>query len=165
MNIFVTDENPRVCAENLDDKRVIKMVLESAQILSTAVTLNGGQGMYKPTHTGHPCVQWAAECYENWLWLFNHMMALHNEFKIISGGKTHLSFRKVMDSKLIHEAYKFLDRDKDRTPFVNCAGNKSLGLDYTDMTDVHKAYQLYLNDRWDRDIRRPIWSRNGQRRI
>lgn len=37
MNIFVVDEDPAICAEYLDDKRVVKMVLETAQMLSTAL--------------------------------------------------------------------------------------------------------------------------------
>ncbi len=40
MNIFVSDENPEKAAKNLDDKRVIKMILESTQLLCTAVNIH-----------------------------------------------------------------------------------------------------------------------------
>ena len=111
MNIFVTDPDPRKCAQNLDDKRVIKMILESVQILSTAVTMNGGTGIYRPTHQGHPCTKWAATCYKNWLWLFNHMCSLQTEFFELSNGKYHASYKKALSSKLIHQAYIHTDRD------------------------------------------------------
>ena len=79
MNIFVTDPCPKISAQNLDNKRVVKMLLESAQLLSTAITLNGGKGIYKPTHIHHPCTKWVAHSYQNWLWLFRHMCHLQDE--------------------------------------------------------------------------------------
>ena len=43
VNIFILDENPKTCAEYHCDKHVIKMILESAQMLSTVSRLNGGE--------------------------------------------------------------------------------------------------------------------------
>ena len=164
MNIFVTDPNPRIAAKNLDDKRVIKMVLETAQILSTAVTINGGRGIYKPTHKFHPCVQWAAKNHRNWMWLFNHFICLHNEFIELTG-KKHKSFITLIQEGLVVEASRVIPKSDSTTPFVNCAANKSLGISYTDQRDVYIAYQLYLNDRWETDKRKPTWSRGNGRTI
>jgi hypothetical protein len=72
MNIFYVDENPGTAATNLIDKHVVKMVLETAQIMCTALSLHGVQTPYKPTHKNHPAVKWAAQSQPNFLWLFWH---------------------------------------------------------------------------------------------
>lgn len=66
MNIFVLDENPELAARAHCDKHVSKMILESAQMLSTVFG-----GPYKPTHKNHPCTLWVGESRQNaeWLWL------------------------------------------------------------------------------------------------
>jgi len=58
VNIFITDISPLISAQSLDDKRVVKMVLESAQLLSSAIFINTGfiySDIYRPTHLHHPC--------------------------------------------------------------------------------------------------------------
>ena len=69
MNIFVLSKDPKTCAKYHNDKHVVKMVLESAQLLSTAHYLNGSKGPYKPTHTKHPCATWTAKSLGNYIWL------------------------------------------------------------------------------------------------
>ena len=54
MNVFILDTNPHAAAKMQCDKHVVKMCLETAQILST---ITGGP--YKPTHANHPCTLWA----------------------------------------------------------------------------------------------------------
>jgi len=70
MNIFVLDENPYLAAKYHCDKHVVKMILETAQILSTVMDKKGKwqSWMYKPTHRNHPCVIWA-EDETNFAWL------------------------------------------------------------------------------------------------
>jgi len=68
MNIFVLDENPRVAAQYHCDKHVVKMVLETAQILCTVLHKNGLEVPYKATHLNHPCTLWAGESQDNFLW-------------------------------------------------------------------------------------------------
>lgn len=61
MNIFVTDQCPIISAQALDNKRVIKIVMETAQLLSTAIFMNSSvryDHLYKPTHQKHPCTIW-----------------------------------------------------------------------------------------------------------
>lgn len=68
------------------DKHVVKMVLESAQILSTTHRVIDGDsradvaGLYRKTHTNHPCSKWARESSSNYLWLCDHAMALATEY-------------------------------------------------------------------------------------
>jgi hypothetical protein len=73
------------------------MTLESAQILCSAVYLNRGvriDGLYKPTHLKHPCVQWAAASHVNFMWLLAHAYALAGEYTA-RFGKVHGSFRVI----------------------------------------------------------------------
>lgn len=63
MNIFYLDENPNLCAQYHCDRHVIKMILESAQLLCTALNVVAGQQVtpYKSTHVNHPCSIWVRE--------------------------------------------------------------------------------------------------------
>jgi len=74
MNIFILDRDPVLAAQMQCDKHVVKMVLESAQIMST---IKGGP--YKPTHKNHPCVLWATN-EDNYNWLSEHGLALCKEY-------------------------------------------------------------------------------------
>jgi hypothetical protein len=82
MNIFYLDENPVQAAQAHCDKHVVKMILESAQILCTVHHLHGTAtlDMYKPTHKNHPCVLWAAESRSHYNWLFQLFSALLDEY-------------------------------------------------------------------------------------
>ena len=64
MNIFALSNDPHEAAQMQCDKHVVKMTLETAQILSTVHHLHGcifADQMYKATHKSHPCTLWAAE--------------------------------------------------------------------------------------------------------
>lgn len=76
MNIFYLDENPFWAASYQCDKHVVKMILESAQMLST---VRGGP--YKPTHAKHPCTLWVQDGAENYRWLWRHAVGLCGEYR------------------------------------------------------------------------------------
>lgn len=81
MNIFVLSLDPFEAAAMQCDKHVVKMVLETAQILSTVKTLLNEKGApYKPTHVNHPCVQWS-KIPDNRCWLTWHFQGLLEEYK------------------------------------------------------------------------------------
>lgn len=84
MNIFVTDSNPELAARNLCDKHISKMIVESAQMLSTAWWKldSGCPGpiVYKPTHENHPCTKWVMESDGNYLWLGRHALEMCKEY-------------------------------------------------------------------------------------
>ena len=56
MNIFILDEDPLLAAQAQCDKHVVKMVLESAQMLSTTHRIMGEdhEVFYKTVHKNHP---------------------------------------------------------------------------------------------------------------
>jgi len=82
MNIFVLDLNPEKAAQYHCDKHVVKMILETAQIMSTVIQkqFDTEDFLYKSTHQSHPCVLWAEKSYENLMWLYNLGISLCNEY-------------------------------------------------------------------------------------
>lgn len=137
MNIFVTDKCYKLCAQSLDDKRVIKMILETAQLLSTAVYINSGnkyEDLYKPTHIKHPCTIWAAKTRGNWIWLYNYLKALCKEYNF-RYGRVH-----AIEKKLLLEQYKSFIPEGSILNFVNCT--RSEAIDFRDK--IYQAYRNYL---------------------
>ena len=81
MNILYLDECPVRAAQYQHNKHVIKMTLESAQLLSTAhVVLDGIQVGYRSTHRNHPSAVWVRKSVYNCNWLYDHMIALGCEY-------------------------------------------------------------------------------------
>jgi len=80
MNIFVVDEDPEVAARQLCDKHVVKMILETAQMMCTVAHGYGYSPPYKKTHPKHPCTLWAAKSADNWSWLIRHGLAMCAEY-------------------------------------------------------------------------------------
>lgn len=153
MNIFSSDPCPIVCAEALDNKRVVKMVLESAQMLSSAVfihTKTVTEPLYKPTHLGHPCVLWSANSSENFAWLFQHFEALCAEYTF-RYGKTH-ACEKLRAAFIEHCA---VVPAGPRTPFPCCMPDEHK------IGDVHENYKSYLASKWKNDVRPPVWTRRA----
>ncbi len=98
MNIFYLDKCPTRAAQQQCDKHVVKMILESAQMLSTAHhEYNSDRAVYKTTHKNHPSTVWTRECTSNYRWLYDHMMALGDEYTR-RYGKTHLTIQKCRDA-------------------------------------------------------------------
>lgn len=99
MNIFVTSPDPTACAQALADPHVRKMLMESAQMLSTAILhhrpdLSGVNGLCKPTHRHHPIVLWAGSSRDAAYWLFAHAAALAAEYQH-RRGKTHATAARL----------------------------------------------------------------------
>jgi hypothetical protein len=84
MNIFILDQDPVKAAEYLCDKHVIKMLLESTQMLCTVHRLGGStdNSLYKAAHIKHPCVIWLCESSGNYNWLVKHLVAMHEQYKL-----------------------------------------------------------------------------------
>lgn len=80
LNIFYLDENPVLAAQFQCDKHVVKMILESAQLLCSAKLLSGQQAPYKLTHKNHPSAIWTRARRGNYEWLLRHFEALCKEY-------------------------------------------------------------------------------------
>ena len=145
MNIFATSPDPILCAQALDDKRVVKMVLETGQIISSARHLLGMGAVYRPTHLSHHCVLWAAADHAHLLWTFQLLRALSAEYTF-RYGREHLTWTKYRG---------VAPPDSPVMPryFVNVTR-------YPALNDVHQAYRLHLIDKWNRS--EPRWTKRDR---
>ena len=83
MNIFVLDKDITRAAQAHVDKHIIKMPLETAQLLCTARHELGEDAdtiPYRKTHTNHPCSIWVRESLYNYCWLCRFGVALCKEY-------------------------------------------------------------------------------------
>ena len=153
MNIFAFDPEPKLSALWLDDVRKNKMILETAQLLSSAIRFYDPTTklpVYKQTHTGHPCCHWARASRANYRWLTNYMQALVDQkFGMHSSSALLLIFH---DYAKHGEFFK-----EDATPFANCAANADLGISFKHIEDTHLAYRMYIRERWRCDTIHLSW--------
>jgi hypothetical protein len=103
MNIFYLDSDPVKAAQVQYNKHVVKMILESAQMLCTAhhhytelLSQDDSYIPYKKAHYNHPSTIWCRENSEQYLWLYNHMIALGNEYTK-RYNKIHLTITKCAE--------------------------------------------------------------------
>ena len=111
MNIFFLDRRPDDCAEMHNDKHVVKMILESAQMLSTAHRELDGNNvpdiLYKSTHKNHPSTIWTRSSKQHYDWLFRLFRMLSAEYSIRYSDhnfKVHKTWDKL--GKLLEQAPK-----------------------------------------------------------
>ena len=97
MNIFYLHSDPKVAASYFYDKHKVKMILECAQMLCTAHIALGNEDVpYKKSHLNHPSSVWVRANNENYQWLYNHMLALGEEYTK-RYKRTHLTITKCKD--------------------------------------------------------------------
>jgi hypothetical protein len=120
MNIFVLSECPVEAAQMQCDKHVVKMIVESAQMLSTTHRMLDGieerrrsvsgktmsrywslsdkreHALYKAVHMSHPCTVWTTESIENYNWHYKHFVALCDEYQY-RYGKVHATDQKLRE--------------------------------------------------------------------
>lgn len=151
MNIFILDTDITRCAQYHCDQHAIKMILESVQLLCTALNKKGFTTPYKSTHIKHPCVLWVEESYDNFEWLVQLTYALNKEYQY--------RFNKTVDHKSITvlkqiETEAFAYERKGLTPFPQAMPDQFKCKD-----DAVTAYrQFYIGDkmRFARWTKRPI---------
>lgn len=111
MNIFILDLQPQQCARDHNDRHVVKMILESCQLLSTAHRVLDGTHyidstsgrriqrwrlpdtsydslLYQATHINHPCAVWCRSSLDHYEWLWQLTTALAQEYTF-RYGRTH----------------------------------------------------------------------------
>ena len=167
MNIFILDEDPIQAAQLQCDKHVVKMIVESAQMLSTAHRMLDGKLIKKPSksgkrmvnyydlyegaddleaemlyykavHHGHPCTKWTMESSENYYWHYKHFVALCDEY-------THRYGKVHKTDNLLRNALWTLPRNIKQgslTPFALAMKNFP---DCIYPNDPVKSYKLYYH--------------------
>lgn len=91
MNIFFLHMIPSLCAVMHCDKHVVKMILETTQLLCSAhhMTESTYEPCYKLTHKNHPCSVWTRQSISNYKWLSSLGIELCKEYTY-RYGKTHM---------------------------------------------------------------------------
>lgn len=182
MNIFVLDKNPRTSAQMMCDKHVVKMIIESAQMLSTVHRFTsgteytdyakngrriarwthptdniGGIKLYKAVMLNHPCTIWSRQTAGNYAWLASHALALCDEYE-------HRYYREHATRQLIEwlvDHYPLTVYGIHLTPFAQAMPDI-----YKVPGDAVSAYRAYYNGekarfaKWtNREI--PSWFQNN----
>ena len=129
MNIFVLDKDPIVAAKMQCDKHVVKMVLETAQMLCTAHPKDTAP--YKPAYINHPCTVWARQSVDNYRWLSIHGLALALEYR--------------NRYKKIHKSEKVIMWCHDHIPQIPTIGITSRPKCMPDKYKVPSVVQSYRN--------------------
>jgi hypothetical protein len=133
MNIFYLDNDPKVCAEMHNDKHCIKMILEYAQLLSTAHRFLDGDAivglspsgrkrttyvlnsaldsiLYSATHINHPSAVWVRQSDANYAWLYRLFGALMDEY-------TH-RYGKIHSCERLSQALSYRPKNIPVGPFT-----------------------------------------------
>lgn len=168
MNVFVLDSCPVKSAQLQCDKHVVKMVVESAQMLSTAHRMLDGAEerrpsksgktnvkywvlpdrrenvLYKAVHMYHPCTVWTTESIQNYNWHYKHFIALCDEYKY-RYGKTHKT------DTLLRDVLKVPPMNIptiQRTPFKLAMGSNPECM----FADPVKSYRAFYQTKQDRFV-------------
>ena len=141
MNIFYLHKDPVEAAKLQYNKHVVKMILESAQMLCTAhheIMGDDANVPYKRAHVNHPSTIWARRSAQNYVWLYDHFVALAQEYKK-RYGKDHLSYTKC-------EPYlRYLPGGLPYTGFTQPP--QAMPDEYKDECSLQAYWNYYINDK------------------
>ena len=156
MNLFALDTNPEVAAQYHCDSHTVKMVLESAQILSTVGHKYGLTPPYRATHRSHPAVLWSGENNSNLLWTIDLFKFLLKEYKF--------RYNKIHASTVVYnwingniiELFEKMPLGQ-MTDFVQCMPEQ-----YRSNNPVESYRQYYINEKasfakWQHGRGKPSW--------
>lgn len=160
MNIFVTSFDSKEAASHLDDLRLNKMILETAQLLSCAYRylFEDNDLLYKDTHLNHPCAIWARKSIDNYSWLVQYFDDLAKE-KVKRDGATkerskikpHKSWEDLFEIFNLKKTNNYKDRISTEFFDFNCT-------DFKDEKDIRISYQKQLLQKWKNDLKLPKWT-------
>lgn len=165
MNYPVPTPDPKQNAKYLDNRRLNKFITEYQQMINVAIAYHGGvenqfltrkngTSYSSKSHFNHPCTIWARLNRSNFLHMVKSTLEFYLEHKE-RGGKGH---DNVPEN--IKKAVCFSSKvpEGGLTPFPNCTVAPKYNINFKHIEDVHLAYQLYLNARWDNDSVEPQWN-------
>ena len=157
MNIFVTDSCPIQSARNLPDKHIVKMPLETCQMLAIIYSdwYYGVGKLYKSDGTpyrtahgafrNHPCTQWAAANQYNLAWLIRHGYALCAEYTA-RYGKVHTCLDVISQSERIyHRSFDIISLSYASRLVTQFTRAMPESIKFDTSIDTITAYKQYLN--------------------
>jgi hypothetical protein len=146
MNIFFLHKDPSRAAKAQCDKHVVKMVLETTQMLSTAARRQGHDVGYQSAYPKHPMTIWVGDTRDNFCWTLQHAIELSKEYTV-RYSKLHAS-QKVIDN--IHEYYPNISFDNITEP-PQCMPDEFKCDDYV---RAYRNYYIHKIGEWKRP---PKW--------
>jgi hypothetical protein len=173
MNIFAVDRDPVTAATLLPDRHIVKMSLETCQLLSIVYSdwYHGWGDLHKQDGTSystfkgafrnHPCTKWVAESYDNLFWLISHGIGLCEEYTY-RYGKRHACQDTIEEALDIFKVkvsigwiLRLMEKKHNVSSFVRAMPDEfKLNEDIDDVT----AYRLYVASKpWVKDnyLRKP----------
>lgn len=178
MNIFILNSDPIIAAQEQCDKHVVKMIVESGQMLSTAHRMLDGiverrpsksgkttvnyyklpdereDIMYKAVHFNHPCSIWSRESTENYKWHYRHFIALCDEYTY-RYGKVHSTDTKLR-KPLRYPPDALINMFSELTPF-RLAMQSNPECMFEDAVKSYRAFYHTKQERFKMDwSKRPI---------
>ena len=157
MNIFVTDPCPIQSARNLPDKHIVKMPLETCQMLAIIYSdwYYGVGKLYKKDGTpyatkrgafrNHPCTQWAAASPHNLAWLIRHGYGLCHEYTA-RYGKEHTCFDVIHQAeRIFHKSFPDQLLSHASTKVTSFTRAMPDYIKYNNTISTIEAYKIYLN--------------------
>lgn len=157
MNIFVLDRDPYKAAEMMCDKHVVKMIVESCQMLSAGMDITykeSGKGkskdepsvgfklpQYPKSVKKHPCTLWLVQSIDNYKWLMAHTDALLKEYQK-RYNKTHKYGQGILPPLAVYQSQLgWMDLpDIPQTEFIQAISNEQLRRD--DPVEGYREYYL-----------------------
>lgn len=161
MNLFVLDKDPVVAAQQQCDKHVVKMIVESGQMLSTVHRMLDGELthrmsksgrtrvkyyihpdpklekiLYKAVHFNHPCTVWSRESHENYEWHYQHFIALCDEY-------SYRYERKHRTDRLLRSLLKYPPQNIPRVPMTQFKLAMNSNPECMFESDPVKSYRLF----------------------
>ena len=142
MNIFILEEHIAENVQSYCDKHVVKMVLETAQILCASHSRQDTP--YKKTHLNHPCVKWVKESLANYIWLVRLGIELCKEYTY--------RYEKFHKSQQVIEwcLANFPELPNiEQTQFYLCVPEEFKLVDNNCISNVIEIYRLYYQYKKD----------------
>lgn len=144
MNVFFTNKNPIVAAKEHCKVHTRKMIVEYAQLLSTAhheLDSKPLQGIYKTTHKNHPSAIWVRKDLYNYNWVLHCALEL---CKIYTKHTNKLHATEKILKLLLTPPTNIPCNGFINPPVAAPDKYKGIGI----FQGVDKAYQLYLSDKF-----------------
>ena len=167
MNIFVLDECPVISAQMQCDKHIVKMPLETTQMLCSVWHRYGvgDKVPYKEAHKKHPCTLWTGDSAENYDWLWQHGMELCFEYTR-RYNKIHKCQQVIMDLLIDNCEFEFDNIGSHGTPHPQCMPDE-YKCAFDDAVQAYRKY--YVNDKkdiakWEKSGLMPDWYANKKYR-
>ena len=155
MNIFFLDKTPELSAQYLCDKHIPKMLLESCQMLSTAIQnyTDRIEKLYKPAYPNHPMTKWVGYSYQNFDWAYSNAVFINLEYKK-RFKKNHKSYRIL---KYIYDVGNHMViPNKTFTKPPQCMPDEYKDNDYvTAYRNYYKGEKTFA--KWEKGRSQPEW--------